>query len=103
MLGIIRIYSSRMSSFRNTIEDLYGYACKSSLLSTLFCSETNGGKMGVGSGEDRICANMNDLNRDRKLRRRIRLITISRGCIRILLDLRSGSEGCSSSMDWDIV
>jgi hypothetical protein len=77
MLGVIRIHRFWMSGFRDTVEGLYG------------CSR----KILIASKNDERYTDGVDDHRDRKLRRRIPLITICRGCIRILSGLERGSEG----------
>ena len=84
MLGIIRIYYSWMSSFRNTTEDLYGCAC------TSFLSRFLGFTEGV---EGMSLCWLQWIYRDQHNRRETRLIIIYRGCIQILLGLERRSEG----------
>ena len=85
VLGLGGIQCCRMSGFGDAVKSLYGYARMSLLRPALAFDD--------GLGEVLIHC----VCRDRNRRRRIRLITTCRGCIRISLGLESGSE-----LAWEI-
>lgn len=74
MLGIVRKRSSGMPAIRAVVEGLYGYACTSTLFFLWMLRIAMEMEVIWKEGKMLMCAGW---NRDRRLGRRIRSITIS--------------------------